>query len=152
MGDPRGFLKHDRVLPERRPVPVRLRDWREVYEPFPEDDLRKQASRCMDCGIPFCNDRCPPGNLTPAWTDPRHRDHRRLGGARGGHEHVMFGLAIGITHIDLQEEPVQLRFRQGIGAFLFQGVLRRQNVERLGQGLGLAGDGDGMFLHGLQQG
>ncbi|MYH76303.1 MAG: glutamate synthase, partial [Acidimicrobiaceae bacterium] len=55
MADPRGFLTHTRELPTRRPVPVRLRDWREVYEHFPEDRLRQQASRCMDCGIPFCN-------------------------------------------------------------------------------------------------
>ena len=82
MGDPRGFLKHDRVLPERRPVPVRLRDWREVYEPFPEDDLRKQASRCMDCGIPFCNDGCPLGNLIPDWNDLVHREHWRQASER----------------------------------------------------------------------
>ncbi|MCB1259807.1 MAG: glutamate synthase, partial [Acidimicrobiales bacterium] len=59
MGDQRGFLKHTRQLPERRPVPVRLRDWHEVYEEFPIKDLREQASRCMDCGIPFCNNGCP---------------------------------------------------------------------------------------------
>ena len=53
MGDVRGFLKHDRQIPKRRSVPVRLRDWHEVYEPFRETDLRTQASRCMDCGIPF---------------------------------------------------------------------------------------------------
>ncbi|MAG04046.1 MAG: glutamate synthase [Acidimicrobiaceae bacterium] len=69
MGDIRGFIKHDRQVPERRSVPVRLRDWREVYEPFPESDLRRQASRCMDCGIPFCNHGCPLGNLIPDWND-----------------------------------------------------------------------------------
>jgi glutamate synthase (NADPH/NADH) small chain len=74
MGDTTGFLKHGRELPERRPVPVRLRDWREVYEPFPAEALRTQASRCMDCGIPFCNNGCPLGNLIPDWNDLVHRD------------------------------------------------------------------------------
>ncbi|MDE0195652.1 MAG: glutamate synthase, partial [bacterium] len=55
MGDRTGFMKHDRAVPERRPVPVRLRDWREVYKPFGIEAVRTQASRCMDCGIPFCN-------------------------------------------------------------------------------------------------
>ena len=73
MADPRGFLVHDRELPSRRPVPVRLRDWREVYEPFGEEKLRNQASRCMDCGIPFCNSGCPLGNLIPDWNDLVYR-------------------------------------------------------------------------------
>ena len=77
MGDARGFLKHDRQLPDRRSVPVRLRDWKEVYEPFGEDSLRAQASRCMDCGIPFCNDGCPLGNLIPDWNDLIYRGHWR---------------------------------------------------------------------------
>ena len=62
-------MKHGRELPSHRPVPVRLRDWKEVYEDFPEDKLRAQASRCMDCGIPFCNNGCPLGNLIPDWND-----------------------------------------------------------------------------------
>jgi glutamate synthase (NADPH/NADH) small chain len=69
MGNPRGFLIHDRKTPSRRPVPVRLRDWKEVYEDFSEADVRDQASRCMDCGIPFCNNGCPLGNLIPDWND-----------------------------------------------------------------------------------
>ena len=77
MADPRGFLTHTRELPTRRPVPVRLRDWREVYEHFPEDRLRQQASRCMDCGIPFCNSGCPLGNLIPDWNDLVYRKHWR---------------------------------------------------------------------------
>jgi len=75
MGDLTGFLKHGRELPARRPVPVRLRDWKEVYEPFDDDLLRIQASRCMDCGIPFCNDGCPLGNLIPDWNDLVYREH-----------------------------------------------------------------------------
>ena len=73
MADPRGFLQHDRELPSHRPVPVRLRDWKEVYEDFPEDKLRTQASRCMDCGIPFCNNGCPLGNIIPDWNDLTYR-------------------------------------------------------------------------------
>ncbi len=77
MGDTTGFIRHQRELPTRRPVPVRLRDWKEVYEPFPDDHLEMQASRCMDCGIPFCNDGCPLGNLIPDWNDLVYRDHWR---------------------------------------------------------------------------
>ena len=77
MADPRGFMKHDRELPTRRPVPVRLRDWKEVYDDFPEDKLRAQASRCMDCGIPFCTNGCPLGNIIPDWNDLTYRGHWR---------------------------------------------------------------------------
>src|SRR6478736_3132267 len=77
MGEATGFLKWGRETPTRRPVPVRLRDWREVYEPFPEETLRLQAGRCMDCGIPFCNNGCPLGNLIPDWNDLVYRDHWR---------------------------------------------------------------------------
>jgi glutamate synthase (NADPH/NADH) small chain len=82
MGDVRGFLKHDRKLPTRRPVPVRLLDWKEVYEPFPRGELEAQASRCMDCGIPFCNQGCPLGNLIPDWNDLVYRDQWRQAIAR----------------------------------------------------------------------
>lgn len=67
MGDPRGFLKADRELPVRRPVDVRIQDWNEVYEEFDHAKLVTQASRCMDCGIPFCHNGCPLGNLIPEW-------------------------------------------------------------------------------------
>ncbi len=77
MGETTGFLKWQRETPTRRPVPVRLRDWREVYEPFPVDALKTQAGRCMDCGIPFCNNGCPLGNLIPDWNDLVYRDHWR---------------------------------------------------------------------------
>ena len=60
-----------------RPVPVRLRDWKEVYEDFPAEELRLQAGRCMDCGIPFCNNGCPLGNLIPDWNDLVYREHWR---------------------------------------------------------------------------
>ncbi len=74
MGDPRGFLRYPRTGPQRRPVEVRVRDWREVYEPFPAEELAHQALRCMDCGIPFCHEGCPLGNLIPEWNDLVGRD------------------------------------------------------------------------------
>ena len=74
MADPRGFLTTPRETPTRRPVDVRIQDWREVYEPFPDDRLRAQAGRCMDCGIPFCHNGCPLGNLIPEWNDLVRRD------------------------------------------------------------------------------
>jgi glutamate synthase (NADPH/NADH) small chain len=67
-------LKFGRQLPPRRPVPVRLRDWKEVYEPFAEESARQQGARCMDCGIPFCHEGCPLGNLIPEWNDLVFRD------------------------------------------------------------------------------
>lgn len=80
MGDPNGFLKHtSRELPIRRPVPLRLMDWKEVYEDFSSDTLKSQASRCMDCGIPFCHNGCPLGNLIPEWNDLIHKDRWREG-------------------------------------------------------------------------
>ena len=78
MADPRGFLKVTvRETPQRRPVPLRLNDWNEVYEDFSHDVLEAQASRCMDCGIPFCHNGCPLGNLIPEWNDLVYRDRWR---------------------------------------------------------------------------
>ncbi len=75
MGDPRGFINTKRETPKRRPVDLRLMDWREVYEPFDSNKLRAQAGRCMDCGIPFCHNGCPLGNLIPEWNDLVFRDN-----------------------------------------------------------------------------
>jgi glutamate synthase (NADPH/NADH) small chain len=74
MGKPTGFLEFGRELPRRRPVAVRLRDWKEVYEPFPVEAACHQGARCMDCGIPFCHEGCPLGNLIPEWNDLVYRD------------------------------------------------------------------------------
>lgn len=74
MGDPRGFIDAPREAPKRRPVELRLLDWKEVYEDFPTANLTKQASRCMDCGIPFCHNGCPLGNLIPEWNDLVYRE------------------------------------------------------------------------------
>lgn len=76
--DPSGFLKiTHRETPARRPVDLRLKDWKEVYEDFSQDTLEQQASRCMDCGIPFCHNGCPLGNLIPEWNDLVYRDRWR---------------------------------------------------------------------------
>jgi len=77
VGEVTGFLKWGRETPVRRPVELRLQDWQEVYEPFSREALQTQAGRCMDCGIPFCNNGCPLGNLIPDWNDLVYRDHWR---------------------------------------------------------------------------
>jgi glutamate synthase (NADPH) small chain len=77
VGDPKGFLKIGRKPTPKRTVEERIQDYRYVYEPWPEEDLKAQASRCMDCGIPFCNPGCPLGNLIPDWNDLVYRDHWR---------------------------------------------------------------------------
>ncbi len=82
MADPRGFLTTPRETPTRRPVDLRLMDWREVYEPFAGERLRDQAGRCMDCGIPFCHNGCPLGNLIPEWNDLVWRDDWRAASER----------------------------------------------------------------------
>jgi glutamate synthase (NADPH) small chain len=70
VADPQGCLRtRERELPQRRPVPVRLMDWREVYEQQEVGQVQRQACRCMDCGIPFCHNGCPLGNLIPEWND-----------------------------------------------------------------------------------
>jgi glutamate synthase (NADPH/NADH) small chain len=73
MPDPKGFLTTPRETPGRRPVDVRIQDWREVYEPQSFEHLQKQAGRCMDCGIPFCHNGCPLGNLIPEWNELIYR-------------------------------------------------------------------------------
>jgi glutamate synthase (NADPH/NADH) small chain len=69
MADPKGFLSTPRELPKRRPVDVRSKDWKEVYQEQDFSQLQQQAGRCMDCGIPFCHQGCPLGNLIPEWND-----------------------------------------------------------------------------------
>ena len=69
MGKPTGFKEFPREMPKRRPVELRILDWEEIYTEFPTESLQKQGGRCMDCGIPFCNNGCPLGNLIPDWAD-----------------------------------------------------------------------------------
>ncbi|HEU5319978.1 MAG TPA: glutamate synthase subunit beta [Methylomirabilota bacterium] len=77
MGKITGFLEIGRKKPPGRPVAERVRDWAEVYLPYPVEDLKKQAARCMDCGIPFCHQGCPLGNIVPDWNDLVYRDRWR---------------------------------------------------------------------------
>jgi glutamate synthase (NADPH) small chain len=77
VAKPTGFIEFTRVKPPARPVEERVRDWREVYLPWPEPALREQSARCMDCGIPFCHQGCPLGNLIPDWNDLVYRDRWR---------------------------------------------------------------------------
>ena len=69
MGKLTGFLEFKREQPERRKPEERIKDWFEIYQPFPEEKQREQAARCMDCGVPFCHTGCPVNNLIPDWND-----------------------------------------------------------------------------------
>src|SRR5262249_53869134 len=77
MGSPTAFLEISRLKQPVRPVAERLQDWREVYLPYEAAALTGQAARCMDCGIPFCHQACPLGNLIPDWNDLVYRDRWR---------------------------------------------------------------------------
>ena len=69
MGKVTGFMEHTREMPQRRPPAERIKDWFEIYLPFPEDKIRTQGARCMDCGVPFCHTGCPLNNIIPDWND-----------------------------------------------------------------------------------
>jgi len=69
MGKITGFLEYTREVPERRPPAERIKDWFEIYNPFPESNIRNQGARCMDCGVPFCHTGCPVNNIIPDWND-----------------------------------------------------------------------------------
>jgi glutamate synthase (NADPH/NADH) small chain len=75
VGKVTGFLEIQRKKWPTRPIDERLKDWKEVYLPYPDADLKKQAARCMDCGIPFCHQGCPLGNIIPDWNDLVYRDN-----------------------------------------------------------------------------
>lgn len=77
MGKVSGFLEYAREVPERRPVDERVNDWFEIYNPFPEEKIKLQGARCMDCGIPFCHTGCPVSNIIPDWNDLVWRGHWR---------------------------------------------------------------------------
>ena len=73
MGKTTGFMDYNREMAPRRPVLERVNDWFEIYQDFPEEELRKQGARCMDCGVPFCQTGCPVNNLIPDWNDHVYR-------------------------------------------------------------------------------
>src|SRR5712692_2133100 len=73
MGKDTGFMEFTRETPTRRPVTERINDWFEIYLDFPEEKIRKQGARCMDCGVPFCHTGCPLNNIIPDWNDLVYR-------------------------------------------------------------------------------
>ena len=77
MGKVTGFVEYGRETPGRRPPAERINDWFEVYQDFPEDKVRTQGARCMDCGVPFCHTGCPLNNIIPDWNDLVYRDRWR---------------------------------------------------------------------------
>lgn len=77
VGKPTGFMEFPRESPPRRPVEERVQDWLEVYLELPRERLKNQAARCMDCGIPFCHQGCPLGNIIPDWNDLVYRGRWR---------------------------------------------------------------------------
>src|SRR5678815_3944263 len=77
MGNSTGFMEYTLELPQRRPVAERVNDWLEIYKSFPEENIRQQGARCMECGVPFCHNGCPVNNLIPDWNDLVYRDRWR---------------------------------------------------------------------------
>ncbi|MFB3829297.1 MAG: glutamate synthase subunit beta [Bryobacteraceae bacterium] len=77
MGKPTGFMEYTRETPQRRPPAERVKDWFEIYREFPEERLRTQAARCMDCGVPFCHNGCPVNNIIPEWNDLAYKGRWR---------------------------------------------------------------------------
>jgi len=77
MGKDTGFMEHTREMPRRRPVAERVNDWFEIYLDFPEEKIRAQGARCMDCGVPFCHTGCPLTNIIPDWNDLVYRGRWR---------------------------------------------------------------------------
>jgi glutamate synthase (NADPH/NADH) small chain len=117
MGDPKGFLKLSRQEEDERPVSERVHDWRELVVPATEAQVRDQASRCMDCGIPFCHQGCPLGNIIPEWNDLVHKG-RLDEAARRLHETNNFPEVTGRVCpapceascvLNLRDEPVTIK-------------------------------------------
>jgi glutamate synthase (NADPH) small chain len=117
MGDPKGFLKLSRQEEDERPVSERVQDWRELVVPASDAQVREQASRCMDCGIPFCHQGCPLGNIIPEWNDLVHKG-RLDEAARRLHETNNFPEVTGRVCpapceascvLNLRDEPVTIK-------------------------------------------
>ena len=77
MGKPTGFKEFDREGPRRRPTSERVKDYREFYQEWPEQEIRDQGARCMNCAVPFCHTGCPLGNIIPDWNDLVYRGRWR---------------------------------------------------------------------------
>src|SRR5581483_368212 len=87
MGKVTGFLEYTRELPQRRPPAERIKDWFEIYLDFPEEKIRTQGGRCMDCGVPFCHTGCPLPHIIPDWNDLVYRGRVRAGYQRASGHH-----------------------------------------------------------------
>jgi glutamate synthase (NADPH/NADH) small chain len=77
MGKTTGFMEYTREVAQRRPAAERVNDWFEIYLDFPEEKIRAQGARCMDCGVPFCHTGCPLTNIIPDWNDLVYRGRWR---------------------------------------------------------------------------
>ncbi len=152
MGKLRGFLEIDRQKPTSRPVEERLHDWREFVLPLAEPKLRDQGARCMDCGIPFCHDGCPLGNLIPDWND--HVYNGRFDAAlRALHATNNFPEVTGRVCpapcetscvLNLEKEPVTIKTieRAIIDRALERGPLKPQvSAVRTGKRIAIVGSG-----------
>jgi glutamate synthase (NADPH/NADH) small chain len=160
VADTTGFLKYERELPPRRPVDVRILDWKDVYlarqngadEVFPVAAVRQQAARCMDCGIPFCHHGCPLGNLIPEWNDLARRDDwgeaiERLHATNNFPEFtgkLCPAPCEGSCVLNLQESPVaikQIEWEIIDQAFLQGNVTPQAPQERTGKKVAVVGSG-----------
>ena len=160
MADASGFLKYERELPPRRPVDVRIMDWKDVYlsrqngedEVFPVAAVRKQAARCMDCGIPFCHHACPVANLIPEWNDLARRDdwHEAIERLHSTNNFPEFTGKLcpapceGSCVLNLQESPVtikQIEWEIIDRAFLEGWVQPQTPVKRTGKKVAVVGSG-----------
>jgi glutamate synthase (NADPH/NADH) small chain len=152
MGDPKGFLKVPRVEEDERPVDDRVRDWRELVVPATEAEVRAQASRCMDCGIPFCHQGCPLGNLIPEWNDLVFKGRldeaaRRLGATNNFPEvtgRVCPAPCESSCVLNIRDEPVTIKTIERTIAehVLAQGALAPQRAAvRTGKRVAVIGSG-----------
>ena len=160
MADTTGFLKFERELPPRRPVDIRILDWKDVYlarengeDPvFPTAEVRKQAARCMDCGIPFCHHGCPLANLIPEWNDLARRDdwHDAIERLHATNNFPEFTGKLcpapceGSCVLNLQESPVtikQIEWEIIDRAFARAGSSRRPPPQRTGKQVAVVGSG-----------
>jgi glutamate synthase (NADPH/NADH) small chain len=151
MGDPRGFLKYAREKGKDRPIDERVKDWRELTIPSDEGALRAQASRCMDCGIPFCHSGCPLGNLIPEFNDLVHQGKmdeavRRIYATNNFPEitgRVCPAPCEASCVLNIEETPVTIKMvEHAIADFAFRATLAPETAkERTGKSVAVVGSG-----------
>jgi glutamate synthase (NADPH/NADH) small chain len=151
MGDPRGFLKVERVEEDDRPIDERVHDWHEITEHASAKQVADQASRCMDCGIPFCHQGCPLGNLIPEWNDLVYRGKhaeaaRRLESTNNFPEvtgRVCPAPCEASCVLNIRDEPVTIKtVERTIADYIFTEPLRPKPAsERTGKRVAVIGSG-----------